>query len=386
MSAPPASTGLRLLHLPNERSKALDKRQVSARKAFEWMHDTGVLDRYDVFSFLLEAERPGGTQAARQRLLALAEEVQPDLLFWQHNTEFDVSPAFLKQLKGVSSRPKLVYHDEDPYGHYIKPMPGPMRTLLAASDLAFLGGTGAFFDLARKYGATDVCFAPHCFDAIRYGRPWTPTTQREVDIVMIANFGATRIPGRLFPGAGKRRRLVDALTDEWGARFALYGSGWGDRVSARGRAPFLDQEKAIRTGWVSVNWDHFDHVPFYHSNRLPISLAAGVPHVTSRHQGYNILFGDCPSLFCVDSVGEAVDVVRYLLSLPPSRLNALGQAGRDFAYAHLEANGVYLDILRTCTHRLFGAEIDAGSPARIRNEPEEPEEATRSFVHHTNRD
>lgn len=352
--------GLRLLHLPNERRLTLRQKQVGPRKAFTWMQETGVLERYDVFSYLWEAAQ-NGAAATRKRLRALVDECRPDLIFWQHNTDFEVTTDFLRELKAADSQPKLVYHDGDPYGRFIKRMPRPMRTILPEADLVFLVGTGSFFDLARRYGAQTIRFAPHCFDTIRYGSSWTPTTSRPYDLVMIANYGGTRIPGRHLPGARMRHRLVEALTDEFGDRFALYGKGWGDLPSARGRVPFLDQEKAIREAWVSVNWDHFDDVPFYHSDRLPISLATGVPHVTCHHPGYDALCGDCESLFTVSTIDEAVDTVRYLLSLPPERLNEMGEQGRRFAFERFEANVVYGDIIRTCQQLLFEDEAPSST-------------------------
>jgi hypothetical protein len=383
MTAPVHRPPVRLLHLPNERGLDLRHRQVSARKGFEHLLETGELASYDVFSFLMEAER----------LLDVVDRCRPGLIFWQHNNEFEVTASFLRKLKQTAAQPKLVYHDEDPYGRFLKPMPGPMRALLQEADLVFLGGLGRFADLARRYGARRVRFARHCFDSIRYGQPWTPTLERETDAVMIGNYGGHWIPGRSFTGAKTRRRLAQALSRRYGRRFALYGSRWEGIPSARGRLPFVDQEKAIQSAWVSVNWDHFDDVPFYHSNRLPISLAAGVPHVTSRHAGYDALFGGCEALFAVDSVDEAVATVGYLLSLPPERLNEIGRAGRRYAYAHLEANVVYRDILDTCRHLLplsggpaaseatgrpgkgdATASGDSGAPTRRRVQRTRPEE------------
>src|SRR6202012_1118373 len=100
----------------------------------------------------------------------------------------------------------------------------------------------------------------------------------------------------------------------YGNEFALYGEGWRDSISARAPLPFGEQESAIRNSWVSVTWGHFDDYAFYFSDRLPISLAAGVPHVTTYQPGYEDLFAGCPGLYFAQSPDDAIAKVDWLLS------------------------------------------------------------------------
>lgn len=298
---------MKLLYLPNE--AALDKMQIGPRKAFKWLLDRGDLSALEIFSFLHESIQYG-LELTREKITQLVEKFQPDVIFWQHIDRFDISDDFIHKLKKSTSQPKIIYHEADPYSKYIKVINNNMRIMFRNSDAVFMVGAGSFANLAIEAGAKRVYFSPHVFDSIRFGTDWEPTLQRENDIVMIANAqGYVRIPGRYFPGSQRRKELGKKLSMIFGKRFALYGKGWDGLEASRGLLPFNQQENAIRSAWISINWDHFDKEPFYFSNRLPISLAAGVPHITSWHPGYDIVFKECKGgLYAAKTVDEAIEI------------------------------------------------------------------------------
>ncbi len=343
---------MKLLYLPNEAS--LDKMQIGPRKAFKALLNKGDLSALEIFSFLHESNQHG-LQTTKEKMLKLAEEFQPDVIFWQHIDKFDITEDFIQQLKNVSSKPKLVYHEADPYAKYIKMINNNMRIMFRNSDAVFMVGAGTFANLAIEAGAEKVYFSPHVFDSTRFGTNWEPTLQRENDLIMIANAkGYVRIPGRYFPGSQRRKELGKKLSRFFGKRFALYGKGWDGLEASRGLLAFNQQESAIRNAWISVNWDHFDEEPFYFSNRLPISLATGVPHITSWHSGYDIVFKECKGgLYAAKTVDEAVAIARYLLSQPKEFLIEEGLKGREFVFKYLEADIVYGNIIRKVKETLF---------------------------------
>ncbi len=345
----------RLLHLPNEEVLDNKKKQIGARKAFQKMLDDGELSGLHTYSFLYESSQlEGGYEAACVKILEEAREFKPDVIFWQHIDIFKISQDFLLELKNISSKPKLIYHEADPYGRYFKTFSEPMKVMVKEADMVFLVGLGIFAQLMMEHGAKRVYYAPHNFDNIRSGTPWEPTLKREEDLVMIANLGNTRVPGRYFPGGKRRKLLAKKLSERFGRRFALFGRGWDDLEASRGMLPFDMQEETIRSARISINWDHFDTVPYYFSNRLPISLAAGVPHITCYHPGYEHVFKDCPGgLYAVKTIDEAVETAQYLLSLPDEYLIEEGRKGREFVFEHLEANTVYRNIMRKVQQVMF---------------------------------
>lgn len=338
---------LRLLHLPNEREPG---QLFDIRRAFETMLDAGILSAYEAFPFLWE-NKQRGTSATLEKLMQIAQAFQPDVIFWQHISEFDANKTFLQQLKAIPSSPKLIYHEGDAYSRTIKRMNRQLRTILSESDLVFLVGLGDLAAMVRECGAKKVFYAPHAFDNIRFGKPWTPTLERSYDVVMVGNCGIGKILG--VPGGRMRRKTALAMWKQFGERFALFGKGWEGLPCAKGLLPFKEQETVIRSSWVSVNWSHFDRIPFYFSDRLPISLAAGVPHITNYQPGYEHLFKHCEGLYMVRSVEEAVETVNYLLSLPRERLNQLGKGAQQFAFEQLETNKIYGQIVKTIIEHCF---------------------------------
>ncbi len=354
--------GPRLLHLPNEESLSPQHLQIGSRRALEKLAQEGTLGAYRAFSFLHDFRQGGDPRTTWRKLHEAAQEFQPDIIYWQHVSDFPVTVEEIQRLKSITSNPRIVYHEADPYGWFVKRMGASIRTLLPLADLVIMSGTGQFFDIARSLGARTLLVAPQPFDSSRSGKPWHPTMNRKHDLVMIGSFGATKTPGRTLPGARRRRRLARILSKRFGQRFALYGNGWSGIPSSRGPLPFDQQEETIRSAWLSVNWDHFDHVPYYFSNRLSISLAAGVPHVTCYHRGYEHMFAKCDGLYLVNSPNEVVETAEFLLSLPRSQLIELGVRASQFAHENLEAEKVYRRLFQVITERLSPAGPAAAGP------------------------
>lgn len=334
---------LRLLHLPNEVQTGF---QVGPREAFAVMLARGELAACETFSFLHESQRRGMAESL-SGLLRVAEAFRPDVVLWQHVGRYPVDAAYMQQLRASIGTAVLVYHEGDVYGRRLKPLPAPVRVLAAHADVVSLVGLGELSDLFRAQGARRVIWSPHSFDSQRFNRPWAATPTRQRDAMMIGNRITSRLPWRELPGARERFQIAELLHRRLGQRFAVYGAGWKNRSYAHGPLPFDQQEAAIRSAWLSVSWDHFDQVPYYFSDRVPIAMAAGVLHVTNRHPGYERIFPDGCGLVHATSVAELADAVDELLSRPHDELIALGEQARRFACDRLSAYRVYRDLLRS---------------------------------------
>jgi hypothetical protein len=232
--------------------------------------------------------------------------------------------------------------------------------VLAETDICFLGGTGYYTEMAHKAGAKKIRYAPHSYDSQRFGTPWSPTLSRQLDAVMIANLPCLkRIPWLFMPGGRSRKLTAQALYRRLGDRFAVYGAGqgWASEPYCKGSLDYNKQGEAIRDSWMSVNWHHFDQIPMYSSDRLPISLACGVPHITNYQPGYEHVFAKIPGLFIVKSPQEALDVALYILSLTIEQRNELGFQAADYALKHLEATVVYGNIVSVIREQFFGNQV-----------------------------
>jgi hypothetical protein len=329
--------------------------------AFEKLLQAGVFSAYTAYSYLVRGKAANCHQDALNEFIESARAFAPDVIFIQHpGNGYPMDPAWLQKLKMISSKPKLVLFEADAYGHFVKRMDATLRAVIAASDICFLVGTGSMAEMARNAGARKVRFAPHSYDSQRYGTPWTPTLSRRLDAVMIANLPCLkRIPWLFMPGGRSRKLTARALYGQLGERFALYGAGqgWEGEPYCQGTIAFGQQGEVIRDAWMSVNWGQFDEIPMYSSDRLPISLACGVPHITNYQPGYEHVFDRVPGLFLVKSPKEALDVALFILSLPVDRRNELGFQASEYARQHLEATVVYTNIVEVVREQLSGATL-----------------------------
>ncbi len=354
------NSALRLLYLPNEDTEG---DQVGPRRAFERFHAEGSLSAYRAYSYLVRAKALGTQRVAREELLNTAREFAPDVIFVQHMTDtYPVDRSYLQQLKTLPSRPRLVLWEGDAYGRFFKPLDGTLKAVIAESDITFLVGLGYLADAAKAAGAPKVRLAPHSYDSVRFDQPWEPPRQRPLDAVMIANLHSIkRIPGLYLPGGRQRKQVANAFHKSLGERFAVYGggTGWKRENYVRGPISFHQQSDMIRSAWMSVAWDHFDELPMYTSDRLPISLACGVPHVTNHQPGYELVFGGIPGLYWFHTPKEAVDIALYLLSMPVDRRIELGMAAAEQMRQRFHADKVYGDMLQIIKEELV-PEREAG--------------------------
>jgi len=344
-----------LLYLPNEASPG---DQVGPRLAFESMHRDGRLRDYSAYSYLVEAKRHGAA-VALSRLKELVAEWRPDLLLWQHVGKFPLRWADVESLRAAAPRMHLLYHEGDVYGRWAKRIPEPVRILMAAADTVALVGRGSYAKLARSVGAKRVIYSPSAADTVRFGQPWNPTLEREFDVLLIGNRVKSLRPWGRMPGASKRIELVRALGRRFGERFAVFGNGWEGFRGNHGKVEYAIQEGIQRRAWVTASWNHFDQVEAYFSDRIPISLMSGVPHVTNHQPGYESVFGPNPPLCWAKSVDELVARAEDLLALGPAGINEIGRQAQEYCNTRFTADVVY--------PRLIAEVMGIGQSSGLRN-------------------
>lgn len=348
----PANNGnkpLRLLYLPNEN---IDSYQIGPRTAFEEMSKDQTLSAYQIFSFLYEAKKVGEFNNWEKRLVDMAKDLQPNVIFWQHIGNLPLSIDLINQLKGLSSKPLLVYHEGDVYGKFRKRISPSMIILAKYSDITFVVGLGNNAELFVNAGAKKVVFSPSCIDAVRFGKRWNPNQMNRNGVVMIGNnFNknpiAKMIPPLSFPGARQREQFAQRLYKKIGKHFKVYGSGWEKYPFSKGIVHYDNQEQVLRQHLLSVNWDHFPDIPFFFSDRLPISLLSGVAHATNFHPGYELIFHNGEHLVYYHTINDAIDIIDWLLCQPNKYLVDIGYTGEQFARKNLTTDIVYRQMIET---------------------------------------
>lgn len=344
MSNSNTSKPIKLLYLPNENNIIS---QAGPRAAFSEMVKDNVIEDCQVFSYLLEAQALNNPEKWEKKLLSIVNEFQPNVIFWQHISNFPIISHLFIQLKNLPIKPFLVYHEGDIFGKSIKRLTHSMKILARNSDITFLVGLGEHAELFRNAGAKKVIFAPWCADTTLFGKKWNPHEPDRKDVVMIGNRYTSQYPflrninALRIPGAVLREQFAQQLYKRIGKRFKVYGRGWEEFPFSAGSVAFKDQELVLRRHLISVNWDHFPDTPFYFSDRLPNTLLSGVAHATNYHPGYELMFKNGEQLAYFHSVVEAVDLVDWMLAQPVGNLVEMGIAGEQYVRKHLTVDIVY---------------------------------------------
>lgn len=214
-----------------------------------------------------------------------------------------------------------------------------------------------------RAGISEVRHAPSTASKTRFLPPWSPDGQRDHEIILIDNRVKSRIPFKTMPGATARRRLVAGLEQRFGARFAVYASGW-EGPSAKGPREFDEQQRLNADTRIAVGIENLFN-PWYFSNRLPIALACGVPLIYGRNPGFDQVFGEGLADRFFDSIPQAIAMAERLLASEDDALLAQSRANRLFFEQNLTTElaaryvvstsigGASADILRSSANDDF---------------------------------
>lgn len=254
----------------------------------------------------------------------------------------------------------VAYWEGDPWGRRNLPNSSMVPWLRTATQV-FTTALGEQYDTLRSAGAQHVRFVPNTYCHVQFAdaeTSWTPPTPEEGRRVVMIGNRAGRIPGiSSVPGARARWRMVSLASRRFGDEFRVYGRGW--RVpSSVGTVAYAEQPGAIRSGGLSVNWDHYPGHVAYSSDRLPISLVAGRPHVTTRHPEMVWLPREEAGLFLADSPKEVVEVADHVRRLPDDVRAELGRAAHGWIQNRLS----HRQAIRFMLRESGGPDLDLPEP------------------------
>ncbi|MEJ2578679.1 MAG: hypothetical protein P8Z68_06220 [Kineosporiaceae bacterium] len=350
----------RIFYVPNEDG---DFRQTGIRRPLADLQAAGLIGDVDVHSLQWRIRNGGDPESHRQELLRRVRDFRPDVLLLQHVGATGLSRAHCTRLRAAVDG-TVVYHEADPYGRFRHRLPAAAREVGRVADVVFTVGSGRFRENFLRAGARDVRYAHHCFDPERFPRRRSDGSERRYDVVVVAHRNSPRIPLHGLPDWKNRIRFVTLLQERFAGRLGIYGRGW-EGEGALGPIDFSRQDEAIRSGWVSANWDHYASEPDYFSNRLPISLAAGSIHATTRHVGYDALFDERyrDRVLHEPTQERLLDAIDDLLARtgPEERLHLI-RDGQELAYGRFRQDDQLVRFLNADRIR-----VDPGAARRAWN-------------------
>jgi len=277
---------MRILLIANEHPGFF---QIGFRRPLQDLERAGLISGHSVLSPQALLESGVSKHEVRQLLFSAFEDLLPDLVFVMHPHITAIRQQDIDRLRKIKPF-KLIVWEGDAYSLTRKP-PSISDMLFARnSDFVFTVGRGSLASNFKLLGARRIDWVPHCFEADRV--PMLTDEQfknleLKFDVSIIGNRSAHRI--RSAPNWKQRARFIELAQEAFGNRLAVFGTGWSGE-SAKGPAPFDQQHLVISSSRITANWDHYAQVPFYFSNRLPISLASGSVHATTCHPGYREIF------------------------------------------------------------------------------------------------
>lgn len=329
-----------VLHLSNERSLGPD---LGFGSDFGELAAGALLSHVPVTALARLAQ---GKEQALRDLTRIALRARPDLIFLQSPHTFPWSDADVTGLLRRLGSPPVIYWEGDLWGGR-KALTESSKAWLRRADTVFSVALGAQAEILGRHTRRPVRYVCHVVPA-HVGVPGpVPPIGRAVHDVM--HIGGCHMRLRLFEGvdgARERRRLVRGLCRLPDHRVAVHGPGWRG-PNALGPVPYSEQVPALRRARVSAGWEHFRDRHGYFSDRLPISLFAGRPHVTCRPPGVTWLPGPDQGLHLVDTVDEAVARVRDLLRADPAELHATGLAAHEWVRSRLTTLNALRHMLRS---------------------------------------
>ena len=285
-------------------------------------------------------------QLAFERVLDSLSNFKFDIVLIWSPSKFPTTFLQFEQLiDRINGRP-ILYWEGDPWGpdNRKKTITTQMKWWMAHSEIVYSTVSHPHSTLFRNYGAKRVIFCPNTYCHLKFKLeentiPYRFESGLTADISIIANNSA-RIPGISgLPGSLRRWELISRLHFERRFTSNIYGSNWPNGWS-NGLLPYDKQVKKIREAKINLNWDHFPQYADYSSDRLPIALLAGRPHITTNHPGMKWAPDESLGLFQENAPSQILSRARELLSFAPEHLWELGLQAHKWAknrVSHREA-------------------------------------------------
>ncbi|WGS86792.1 glycosyltransferase [Methylomonas sp. UP202] len=347
---------LRLLYLPVE---SVEGDQRARRKIFADMLSEGRLEALEIFSYRIFG-REHGWDAMAEKVYEIAKDFGADAIYWHGLWTGHLNEKIMARIRDLPSKPAICNENGDPFGNFwIVPYPKCLLSLIKYTDVCFNSGLGRVAEYLKRRGARHVYLLPHGYDEVSFGEPIKTERDYQNDLVMIANQWTSRRPFASAPGAKERPKLIAALQEEFGDKFALYGKGWDNFQCARGPIDFFKQVEAYNASKVAIGIPQFSDIEYYDSNRPFNTIAMGIPYVSGYSPKFDEILKDGVHCHYFKTPNQAVDKVKWLLSMPEQQRLEMALSAAEYVRKH-HTQRSRMEILISALEKVWGFKHEGG--------------------------
>lgn len=308
-------------------------RTVQNHPGWEWslrkLKEEGFLEDYLNIPWIGYGEEHG-FDALYRHVVELTKARKFDVVFFHyfHNGGRPSPECCIRELKSLSPAPVVLSSVGDAFSNNCLPpyFPPEFKGASRAADITFATQMGKGVQKMLAWGAKRIILSPNSLCPVRFtAHEIDPKSHRfDFDVVMIEsrNGGGLNPLNNFFWKARQREQIVRALSHRFGKRFAVFGHGWGDLVSAQGPVPFDEQQNAMCRGRILVGGNPYTDSDYYSSNRLFFEVASGIPTVEWRVNRLEKILRADDQVYFAGTVEEIIATVERLLKEDSERLYA----------------------------------------------------------------
>ena len=239
----------------------------------------------------------------------------------------------------------FVYDEGDMYGGWAKPMTKSMKEIMKFADFVSIRGLGKWYNTVNKYNK-NILYTPHSNSLYRQTKSLKFNITRSKEVVFIGNRVNSRVGNiRRLSGASQRENTLKKISVKLEGKLSIYGNGWNDYIGNKNKLEFEKQVEICSKSWFHLSYEHYPEIPYYFSDRLPISLACGQIYICHYHKGYEQMFKGCDFIYFYNTPSEALDIINYLMSLPIDELKIKSENAINYCKSFLSPLIVWRQML-----------------------------------------
>lgn len=177
----------------------------------------------------------------------------------------------------------------------------------------------------KDYGI-NAEFLPYAIDPLKYNRHGVEMSDVPEIVFMGNNYGDLEFPLSHF-----RRQLVEAMYDEFGNRFGVWGANWG-----RSMGNLNSDQKAesiiYNNSKLAISVSHFSSSR-YVSDRLHRAHASSICTLSHGFKDYSLDYINKENIIIFETISECIEKCYYYLENSEER-NRIAQNGYNLAHSN----------------------------------------------------